>query len=112
MKWREEKEMITVILPESEKEMFKSIYELYPENIDEIRVDSSFDGVSLLQVFLEITLAVIPTIASILIAKNNRNLIITIKDKNGREITAPIKEALEKDELAEFLKHYIDETDN
>ena len=104
--------MITIYLPESEKRMFSELYEQYPDSIDDIGIVNSFDGTTLLQIILEITRITIPVIASILISRNNRQLIFNAKGKDGSEITVPIREALSIEELMELLKQYSDETNS
>lgn len=96
--------MITVCMLPTDKVIFHQLYEQFPESITETDVESSFDGTSLLQVAIEISKLTLPIVASIWVAKFNKNNVIAIKDKNGREITAQIAKPLTLNEVKELLK--------
>lgn len=100
--------MITMNIEKDGIDLFKAIVEQYPENIEIDEIEYSFDGTSFFQVFLDITQFTLPIIASILISKEGKSKIFTIK-KDGIEITIPIKQELTLEEVKKFLQVYLDD---
>lgn len=94
--------MISINIEKSDIYLFEKIIRNYPENIDIDEVESSFNGEVMYQIILELTEAILPIIVSILIAKENKSRIISIKH-HGVDITAPIKQELTFEQLKELL---------
>lgn len=99
--------MIVVNIKKDDISLFEEIIQQYPDSIDVDEVKYAFDGQTVYQIFLEITKITLPIIASILISREGKEKIITIK-KSGKEITAPIKEELTIEELKELLNEEIE----
>ena len=106
------KYMISIFLPNDEKDTFIQLYENYPESISETKIINSFDGSDLIQLFIEITKYTLPVVASILVAKLSKSNVITIKNKNGQEITVTLKDALTIDQVKEIIALNENSEDN
>lgn len=100
--------MIVVNIKKDGISLFEEIIQQYPDSIDVDEVEYAFDGQTIYQVFLEITKATLPIVASILVSKEGKGKIIEIK-KNGIEIKAPIKEGLTLEQVMELLKGLLNE---
>ena len=98
--------MITLEVRVEEAAIFDPLREKFQKEIKYYQEEESFDGVTIMQMVIELTEVTLPLIASIIIAKINTKNSITVKCKNGTEITANISEAktLEQVETLLLLK--------
>lgn len=101
---------ITIVLENEDADILDELKNHESESLDELFIDSSFDGSSIIQAIINISNSTIPIIVSIIIAVVNRNRTIKII-KNGVEITIPVKKELTTEEAMEIIDKYASADD-
>lgn len=100
--------MIIINIERDGIDLFNTIINNYPDNIEIDDVEFSFDGASILQICIDLTKFIVPIVASILISKTGKSKILSIK-KNGVDINIPINKELNIEEVEALLQRYIDD---
>jgi hypothetical protein len=96
---------ITIVLENEDADILDDLKKHESDSLDELLIDSSFDGSSIIQAIINISNSTIPIIVSIIIAIVNRNRTIKIV-KNGVEIIIPVKKELTTEEAMEIIDKY------
>ena len=97
--------IITIVLENEDADILDDLKKHESDSLDELLIDSSFDGSSIIQAIINISNSTIPIIVSIIIAIVNRNRTIKIV-KNGVEIIIPVKKELTTEEAMEIIDKY------